>query len=179
MLMLYLSAIEAQEDKDKFEQIYLKYRQTMYAVAYDILKNKTDAEDAVHQSFLKIANDFDNISRKSYQEIKPYLLIICRNTAIDMYRANKRALEKNIYMEQNEIPDITTLENADYDRLYSAIKDLSQIYKDVLYLYEFMGYSAKETAELLNITTDVVYKRLGRARKMLKSSLEKGEAHIE
>lgn len=56
MLAIYLSMLETNEEKNQFEQLYIKYKQDMYAVAYGILKNKEDAEDAVHQSFLKIAD---------------------------------------------------------------------------------------------------------------------------
>ena len=56
MLAIYLSMLETNEEKNQFEQLYIKYKQDMYAVAYGVLKNKEDAEDAVHQSFLKIAD---------------------------------------------------------------------------------------------------------------------------
>ena len=51
-MLIYLQMIESPEDQSKFEEIYLKYKQTMYAVAYDILHNPQDAEDAVHHAFL-------------------------------------------------------------------------------------------------------------------------------
>ena len=53
MLAIYLSMLETNEEKNQFEQLYIKYKQDMYAVAYGILKNKEDAEDAVHQSFFE------------------------------------------------------------------------------------------------------------------------------
>ena len=62
MLAIYLSMLETNEEKNQFEQLYIKYKQDMYAVAYGILKNKEDAEDAVHQSFLKIADTFSKDS---------------------------------------------------------------------------------------------------------------------
>ena len=58
MLAIYLSMLETNEEKNQFEQLYIKYKQDMYAVAYGILKNKEDAEDAEHKSFLKIADNF-------------------------------------------------------------------------------------------------------------------------
>lgn len=54
MLSFYLSILETEEDKDRFEQLYRMFKQDMYAVAYGILKNKEDAEDVVHQSFLSL-----------------------------------------------------------------------------------------------------------------------------
>lgn len=50
--------IEDFEDKKRFEKLYLLYKQDMYAIAYKILNN---VHDAVHQSFLRIANNFEKI----------------------------------------------------------------------------------------------------------------------
>jgi RNA polymerase sigma-70 factor (ECF subfamily) len=46
-MLLYLQMLETPEEKSLFEQIYLEYRGLMYHVAYEILHNDQDAEDAV------------------------------------------------------------------------------------------------------------------------------------
>ena len=46
MIALYLALVD-EEQKDKFEQVYYKYRNLLYYVAYEILQNERDAEDAV------------------------------------------------------------------------------------------------------------------------------------
>lgn len=59
MLSFYLSMLEADEDKNKFEELYMKYRDDMYNIAFSILHNCEDAEDAVHDTFVSIANNFE------------------------------------------------------------------------------------------------------------------------
>ena len=61
-MLIYLQMIETPEERSKFESIYLLYRDTMYAVAYRILQNPQDAEDAVHHAFLKVLENFSKIS---------------------------------------------------------------------------------------------------------------------
>lgn len=173
MLALYLAALDTQKDKDKFEQIYIKYKQDMYKAAFKILRNDLDAEDAVHQSFLKIADNFTKISHFSCQEFKPYVVIVCRNTAIDIYRANKHRSLNSVYVDTNEMPDDKIFENEDYFDLYSAIKELPLKYKEVLFFVDYMGLPAKEAAKELSISIDLVYKRVSRARSMLKEKLDK------
>ena len=56
-MLIYLQMIETPEEKSVFEQIYLEYRGLMYHVAYEILHNEQEAEDAVHQAFAKIAEN--------------------------------------------------------------------------------------------------------------------------
>ncbi len=50
-MLIYLSMIELEEDKNKFEQLYITYKQTMFYVANRILKDEYLSEDVVHQAF--------------------------------------------------------------------------------------------------------------------------------
>lgn len=54
MLMLYLEMLETPEEKVRFEEIYQNYRNKMFHMADHILHNDQDAEDAVHNAFLRI-----------------------------------------------------------------------------------------------------------------------------
>ncbi len=60
-MLVYLSMIDTPEDRDKFERIYIQYRNLMYHVAYGILGNHFDAEDAVHQAFVAIIRNLQKI----------------------------------------------------------------------------------------------------------------------
>ena len=60
-MMIYLQTIETGEDKTKFEQIYAEYRRLMFHVAYEILHNEQNAEDATHQAFVRIAENIRKI----------------------------------------------------------------------------------------------------------------------
>lgn len=172
MISFYLSIIENEEDKFKFEYLYKTYAQDMYAISYDILKNKMDAEDAVHQSFIKIAENFTKVSLIPCNEIKAYIVIIVRNTAINLYRNNKYRAEHSTVLT-NDITD-DSFEKNDYSELVEAIKSLPQIYKDVLYLFYLQEFSAKETAQMLYISDNAVRQRAMRAKIMLKEILERG-----
>ena len=121
MLAIYLSMLETNEEKNQFEQLYIKYKQDMYAVAYGILKNKEDAEDAVHQSFLKIADNFSKVSQIPCHELKAYIVIICRNTAINIYRQNQNRAEHSTELFETEIVDESYFEKQNYDELLLAI----------------------------------------------------------
>ena len=53
-MLIYLALIDSDAEKSKFEITYRAYRDLMFHVAYKILNNQQDSEDAVHQAFLKI-----------------------------------------------------------------------------------------------------------------------------
>ena len=61
--------------------------------------------------------------------------------------------------------------------LYAAIKKLPQKYKDIIYLYDLLDIGTKATAKILKISVDTVYKRVSRARTLLKRLLEKGDKY--
>ena len=55
-------ALVDDDDLPQFEEIYTQYKQQLYGIAYKILNNEQDAEDAVQITFQNIANDFKKIS---------------------------------------------------------------------------------------------------------------------
>lgn len=60
-MLVYLAVLETEQEKTKFEQLYLTYRQTMFYVANSVLHDTQLAEDAVHQAFLRIMDHMGNI----------------------------------------------------------------------------------------------------------------------
>ncbi|MBQ5318202.1 MAG: sigma-70 family RNA polymerase sigma factor [Oscillospiraceae bacterium] len=167
MLGVYLSVIETDDLKSRFEELYIKYSQLMYAVAFRILKNNEDAEDAVHQSFLNIARQFDKVNNISRQDIKPYLVVVVRNAAINIHRSNKRQKSVVRELSARDNTEIEFFDNYGYNELAEAIRQLPQIYRDVLFLHYAEDFSVKETAEMLNLSKGTVYKRLERGKKIL------------
>ena len=89
-MLIYMMMIDSETDKSKFEQIYMKYKGLMFYVANDILHNEHDAEDAVHQAFIKIAENIKKIMEVDCPKTKGYVVTIVENKAIDLYRKNKR-----------------------------------------------------------------------------------------
>lgn len=181
MLGMYLAVLDTEEEKIQFEDLYIKYRQMMYAVAYRILNNSEDAEDAVHQSFLAIANHFKKIQQIPSQELKAYLVIVSKNKAINIYNKNKERAKKSTVMDEahSVAVDINYLGSFEKEELVRAIKKLPQIYKDIVYLYYLEEFSAKEIAQILDITPETVWKRAERVKGMLKENLlkESGEVY--
>ena len=62
MLGFYLALLDTAEEKSRFEELYLLYRQDMYKTAYSILQDSFEAEDVVHEAFLIVIKKLDKIS---------------------------------------------------------------------------------------------------------------------
>ncbi len=176
MINCYLSVLETDEDKNQFEELYLKYKKKMYSIAYGILNNVEDSEDAVHQAFLTIADNFSKIKEISCQELPSYIVIIIKRVSINQYNKNKRAAENLAELDENTPSvDADLLANYNYEQLLGVILSLSDIYKEVLYLYYINSFTTKEISKMLEISDDNVWKRIERAKKLLKRKLEEGE----
>ena len=179
MINLYLSVLETDEDRCQFEDIYRQYKNRMYKFAISILHNNEDAEDVVHPSFLTIANNFDKIKSFSCHEMNSYIVIIIRNTSINLYNKNKRNNEMLSTLDDNNSSfEINMLANYEYEQLLGVISSLSENYKEVLYLYYINNFTTKEISKMLDISVDNVWKRIERAKKQLKAKLEVDEKNV-
>jgi RNA polymerase sigma-70 factor (ECF subfamily) len=171
MLPIYLAMLDGEEEKSKFESLYLTYRKLMFHVANGILNDEGLAEDAVHQAFLKILENFDKVGEISCHKTRSYVVIIVRNTAINMYNRRKRhaavPIEEAAFCVAEERPEQTE----DLDSLAEAVLKLPAIYKDALKLKYVQEFSNAEIAEMLGISEAAVRKRLERARRMLEEFL--------
>jgi RNA polymerase sigma-70 factor (ECF subfamily) len=168
---------DSPEDKRKVEKLYEKYHKLMYVLAYNILKNHEDAEDAVIASWEKIICHLDKISEIDCQETKSFFVIVVERTAIDYYRKNKRQSSVQILLDEyEESPYFATkdktLENLE---LYEVLRHIPKKYSEVLLLYYVNGFTGKEIANLLGIKEDAVMTRLSRGRKQLKKELSGNE----
>ena len=94
-MLIYLQVIDAPEDRDQFITLYETYRGLMFYVANQILQNEQDAEDAVHDAFLSVAEHIKKFSRLERHKTKAFLVTIVENKAIDLYRKRNRSQGRN------------------------------------------------------------------------------------
>ncbi|MEG6613027.1 RNA polymerase sigma factor [Pseudoclostridium thermosuccinogenes] len=179
MLPIYLAMLGGEEDKSKFETLYMTYRKLMFHVANRILNDELLAEDAVHLTFLKILENFDKLEEISCHKTKSYIVTMVRNISINLYNQRKRCT--TISFEDVEYCMTAEFTSAveDLDHLARAVLKLPVIYKDVLTLKYVHDFSNEEIAKMLDVSEAVVRKRLERAKRKIKEIFGKEEsAHV-
>lgn len=169
-MLIYLSLLDGEAEKRKFERLYLDYRQTMYYIAYHILKHRSGAEDAVHQAFMRVIDHLDQIDENDYRKTRGFLVTVTEHIAIDMYR--KRKKEHTLSYEELEYSVADTAGAGSTREVWQAIDLLPLNYSTVLRLKFSHGYTNEEIAEILHITEENVRQRISRARKKLAEILE-------
>ena len=167
-MLIYLSMIESQDDRHRFERIYERYRNLMYHIAYRILRNPQDAEDAVHQAFVSIIQNIHKFVQIDCPETRSFIVIMTERKAIDLIRIrhSEKILPLNEDLVGLEIP-------APGDHgLADALAKLPVRYREVLLLRFDNGYSTRELAKMLGLTESGVRKLIGRAKEALRRILE-------
>ena len=175
MLGFYLSLIDEPDDKEKFAEIFRSYGNMMFSKAMSVLHNTALAEEAVQESFLKIAKNISKISEPNCSKTAAFIVIIVRNTALDMLKSE----HINDTEPLNEaIPDISSdtlsriISNDGYNALLNAVNGLDSIYSDVLILKLVYGYDTASISKLMNIPVKTADSRIYRGKKLLMTKLE-------
>ena len=168
-MIIYLQMIDTPEERSKFEQLYLEYRGLMFHVANKILHNEQDAEDMVHQAFLKVAEHIKKIGDPKCPKTQGYIVTIVENKAIDLYR---RRQKRPMVELSDELPGVSAVYEGE-NALTACILKLPARYREVILLRYFQGYSVKEVAAILGMSLSAASKLDQRAKNRLRDLYEK------
>lgn len=176
-------------DSELIAEYYDMYEQKVYRLAYAVLGDVWQAEEAVQETFLKLISCRDTVRRMSESKRTAYITKMAKNIAIDMYRSNKRASESVSAFVGDET-SAETLENAVWNHSADSGRDMAdevekrQLVKDVLerlsgddalilQLRIIRQLSVRETSAIMNMSESAVRKRYERAIKRARKLLVK------
>ncbi len=154
-------------------QVYQMYKDMLYNVSLRIIKNQHDAQDTVHDAFIKA---FQNMSKLNNDlNLGPWLKRIVINCSLDLLRHKKKLgwLQESYEFQQedtqtDEFEDIS-LKVEDVKKAIHALKDK---YRIILVLYLIEDYSHKEIAEQLGLKEGTVRNQYVRGKRLLKQQLQ-------
>lgn len=173
-MVLFTSETEPQTGKQKLELIYRRYGNKMYTAAYNILKSRSDAEDAVQNAFLNICKKVRSLNEKDDEALRGYVLAIAQNEAYNIIRQRKPDVSIDDIPEPAEDNgvEIKVAEGEEFRFAVKVMREMDEIYRAPLYLYYVMGYSYKETAKQLKRGEATVRVQISRGLNILKKSLK-------
>ena len=152
------------------EQIYKLLAPKFFGVCLKYSANYAEAEDNMQDGFIIIFKKIEQFQFKGSFEGWAKRIMI--NNALQKYRTQVRFLEVvNNTIVEEDIPEIDD-ENISLDYLMQIIQELPDRYRMVFNLYVLDGYSHKEIAEMLEITTGTTKSNLARARMILKEKID-------
>lgn len=166
-MLCFLTIIDTEEGRSRFEEIYRDYRNLIYFCANRILKNSFDAEDASQNTFLYIAQHIDRFRDISEKDCKGLVLMVATQKSLDLYR--KLSKNSGVSLEQQESVGIEASDPVSHtDRidedLSGILGQMDPRYREVLLKRLCYGYEFSDIARELMITETYARKILQRAR---------------
>lgn len=157
------------------EQLYRNYANVLFGVCLKYSRNKTEAEDNLHDSFMIIFNKIDQYTKKG--SFEGWIKRITVNTVLQKYRKEEHL---NLVSEnfQEEIDVDTGYTDISLATLLGYIQELPNKYRTTFNLYVLDGHSHKEISELLGTSAGTSKSNLARARMILKEKIEKENINI-
>ncbi len=129
-------------DKQGLRRIYDAYMRLIYAVVYDVVKKREDAEDITSEFFIKLIRVASSFKKGSPH--KTWLVTIARNMAIDFIRKNNREILE--YDNENSSEGI--IEKAGMDNETGCVEDKAILAQDMKKAMESLSAKEKEIVDL-------------------------------
>ncbi len=162
-------------DVGAFEELVTRYQDIAFRVAWLIVRNRGDAEDAVQDAFVKAYYALPRF--RPGAPFRPWVLRIVANEARNRGRSSRRRDSLTLRLAATDTdhtvpsPEVTALDRADAEALVAGLDRLPERDRLVVacrYLFEM---SEAETAEALDVRPGTVKSRLSRALVRLRSEL--------
>lgn len=163
-----------------FRDDVLPLKNKLYRLALRITADRSEAEDIVQETFIKVWNRRDDWD--SIYSIEAFSLTVCRNMALDRI-ARKDVGNKSLDETEAATPDPTatplqTLAQTDKEEwVMKLFNQLPEKLRSVMQLRDIEGKSYKEIAQVLGISEDQVKVNLFRARQRIRQQFDKIEKY--
>jgi RNA polymerase sigma-70 factor (ECF subfamily) len=172
-----LLACFASGHRHALDELFRRYRQPAYRVAYRLLGNEADALDAVQEGFVKALTHLHGFQGRS--SFKTWLLRVVSNAALDLGRQRSRRdavsldAPRNSDLSDSRLLSVDEagrgLERADLRRqLEQALNSLSEVQRQTFVLFADGELSYREIAESMQTSIGTVMSRLFYARQKLR-----------
>ena len=150
-----------------FELLVGEYQGKVFRLAYSILGNRAQAEDAAQESLLRVWRAIETYNGKA--SISTWLYAITRNTSLSLREYHARRAMTPL----EAIADPAAVEEAEPEQeLWSIVAELPDPYRQAIVLFYMEEKSYEEVARMLDIPLGTVKTHLYRARKLLGARIE-------
>ncbi len=175
-----LLSCSAAGQREALEELFQRYREPAYRVAFRLLGNEADALDAVQEAFIKVFTHLNGVRKQG--SFKTWLLRVVSNSALDLgrqrgrredrqARASRQGAGKGLGRVLAEDPD-QELNRIELRLLLDeALATLSEAQRQTFVLHADGELSYREVADVLGISIGTVMSRLYYARVKLRAFL--------
>jgi RNA polymerase sigma-70 factor (ECF subfamily) len=172
-----------------FERFVEYFRSKLFGYSWLMCGQREDAEEVAQEALLKAFESFDQL--REPERVRSWIFRIAKNACLMKRRKSVFAPDRELSLDEFlpasdgegehrhiEIADWSKLPEADLlnlelrKELNRAITDLPESYRAVVLLRDVEELSTEETAQILNLSVDVVKTRLHRGRLAIRQRLD-------
>ncbi|HKI50377.1 MAG TPA: RNA polymerase sigma factor [Desulfobacteria bacterium] len=158
-------------------EIYDRYYDRVKRFITGLVKDEWIAEDLIQETFIRVQKNLESVRDPS--KISSWIFRIAYNLCQDHFKSNKKNQHdegKSVESLPNPFVQLQVQKELEQHQMGTCVQEqinlLPESQQIVLLLYDIVGYSHAEIAEVLDITIENAKIRLHRARKGLKSILK-------
>lgn len=151
--------------QELFLEVYEKYKNTVYSVIFNYVKNKEDTADLQQEVFISLLNG--DTEFEGDEHLKAWLIRVASNRCKNFLRSRKHFSDEAL---PEDIPFQVKEENTDLLRI---VLTLPEKYRIPIHLYYYEEYSIKQIASVLDAPEATIRIRLKRGREKLAKLLQK------
>lgn len=170
------------DESAEFQQLALKYMDSLYNYGRMLTRNETEAEDLLQETLLRAFRGLASLDRD--RNAKVWLLKVMKNAYIDRCRRKlSRPMEEELPEDQDLAdhapanPEGILLRRLAIEEVRSAIRRLPPVWREAVELRDIEGLSYVEIAHVIEKPIGTVMSRLYRGRNLLRSFLQEHPDH--
>ena len=172
-----------------FDRFVEHFRSKIFQYSWMMCGHREDAEEVAQETLLKVFENFEQL--REPEHVRSWVFRIAKNACLMKRRrgifepAQELSLDELMPLAQRNgqmvkieiadwsgLPDREVLRTELRDVLQRAMAELPEIYRSVILLRDVEELSTEETAQVLEVSTDVVKTRLHRARLAVRQSID-------
>lgn len=158
--------------EEAYYELINLYGNKLLRTCFLMTRDEREAEDIVQETFLRVFKYIDTF--KGDSSIYTWIYRIAQNIAKDKLSSRILTFPYEDIEEGFENTEEILINKIDREILREKLNNLNFIYKQVLVLFYFNGFSIKEISEILQEKEGTIKSKLSRGRRLLKESLERG-----
>lgn len=181
MIELALAALENDKQRNELAVFYEQFKNRFYNIAYSKLHNLEESEDAVQETFLRIAENPNKFFEMSNQERVRFVDGIVRHISVDKFKKSQKTNAVSIDDIGDDIasdtisPEEKYITDASADELVQFVLTLPESQRQTLFMYIHENLSYPEISKILGISEELARKRVSNARKAIKDFAERNK----
>lgn len=157
------------------ELLYRKYSRVLFGICLKYSRNRVEAEDNLHDSFMTIYAKIDQYKFKG--SFEGWIKRITVNTVLQKYRKEEflNVVSEN---QEEETEEESPYADIALSTLLRYVQELPNKYRITFNMYVLDGYTHKEISEQLGTSPGTSKSNLARARTILKERIKKTNMNI-